>query len=161
MNAGLELVGDRLHNQGPLTLNRNALRLAICPALLVLTGAACASGDATDADAGAPQTSATAAASPGTGPTVTIKLIAFTPTDLQLAAGGTVTWRQDDVATHTVTSGRVEQAGGTATAKPDGRFDSGNITKGQTFQFAFAEPGAYPFFCAIHPATMTGVITAT
>ena len=75
--------------------------------------------------------------------------------------GGTVTWRQDDVATHTVTSGRVEQSGGTATAKPDGRFDSGNISKGQTFPFSFAEPGEYPFFCAIHPATMTGVVTVT
>jgi plastocyanin len=61
----------------------------------------------------------------------------------------------------TVTSGPVEQTGGTATAKPDGRFDSGSITKGKNFQFSFAEPGEYPFFCAIHPATMTGVVTVT
>ena len=135
-------------------MNRNAPRLAACATVLALTGAACASGDGMDSDAGASQTSAG-------GPSITLKLIAFTPTDLQLAAGGTVTWRQDDVATHTVTSGRVEQTGGTATAKPDGRFDSGTITKGQTFQFSFAEPGAYPFFCAIHPATMTGVVTVT
>jgi plastocyanin len=128
-------------------MNRNAIRLAACAALLVFTGAACASGNETDSDAGAP--------------TITIKLIAFTPTNVQLAAGGTVTWRQDDVATHTVTSGPVEQTGGTATAKPDGRFDSGSITKGTNFQFSFAEPGEYPFFCAIHPATMTGVVTVT
>ena len=95
------------------------------------------------------------------GPTITIKLIAFAPTDARVATGGTVTWRQDDVATHTVTSGRVEQSGGTATAKPDGRFDSGTISKGQNFQFSFAETGEYPFFCAIHPATMTGVVTVT
>ena len=131
-------------------MNRNASRVATCAALLALTGVACASGDASPA-----------ADAPAGGPTITLKLIAFTPTDLKLAAGGVVTWRQDDVATHTVTSGRVEQTGGTATAKPDGRFDSGNITKGQTFQFSFAEPGAYPFFCAIHPATMTGVVTVT
>jgi len=147
-------------------MNRNAIRLATCAALLVLTGAACASGDEAQSDADALQTTVTETASPTAdapagGPTITIKLIAFKPTDIQLAAGGTVTWRQDDVATHTVTSGRVEQTGGTATAKPDGRFDSGNITKGQTFQFSFAEPGAYPFYCAVHPATMTGVITAT
>lgn len=126
-------------------MNRRAICLLSCAALLSLTGAACASGEEANAPAGSP--------------TVTIKLIAFTPTDVQVAAGGTVTWRQDDVASHTVTSGRVEQNGGTATAKPDGRFDSKNITKGQTFQFSFAEPGAYPFFCAIHPATMTGVVT--
>ena len=89
---------------------------------------------------------------------VTIKLIAFTPTRLEVAAGSAVTWRQDDVATHTVTSGRVEQAGGTVTAKPDGTFDSGNISKGQNFRFTFPEPGEFPFFCAIHPATMTGVV---
>ena len=147
-------------------MNRNTIRLATCAALLVLTGAACASGDETDSDADGPQTSATETASPvaeaqAGGPTITIKLIAFAPTDVRVAAGGTVTWRQDDVATHTVTSGRVKQSGGTATAEPDGRFDSGNLTKGQTFQFSFAEPGAYPFFCAIHPATMTGVVTVT
>lgn len=128
-------------------MNRTAIRLAACSALLALTGASCASGDEPDASAG--------------GPTITIKLIAFAPTDVQVAKGGTVTWRQDDVATHTVTSGRVEQTGGTATAKPDSRFDSGTISKGQNFQFSFAEPGEYPFFCAIHPATMTGVVTVT
>ncbi len=133
-------------------MNRNAFRLAACAALFALTGVACASGD---------ETASPAAEAPTGGPTITIKLIAFTPTNVQLAAGGTVTWRQDDVATHTVTSGRGEQTGGTATAKPDGRFDSGNITKGKNFQFSFAEPGAYPFFCAIHPATMTGVVTVT
>ena len=147
-------------------MNRNAIRLVACAVTLLLAGAACASGDGTDTGADAPQTSTTDKASPEANapagrPTITIKLIAFTPTDVQVAAGGTVTWRQDDVASHTVTSGRVEQSGGTATAKPDGRFDSGNITKGQTFEFSFAEPGTYPFYCAIHPATMTGVVTVT
>ena len=147
-------------------MNRRAIHLVSCAALLSITGAACASGDATDSGADNPRTSVTDQASPEAGapagsPTVTLKLIAFTPTDVQVAAGGTVTWRQDDVASHTVTSGRVEQNGGTATAKPDGRFDSKNITKGQTFQFSFAEPGAYPFYCAIHPATMTGMVTVT
>jgi plastocyanin len=145
-------------------MNHNAIRSASCAALLALTGAACSSGgNGTDSGGNARQTSAAGNASPVTdgGPSITIKLIAFNPTDVQLAAGGTVTWRQDDVATHTVTSGRVEQNGGTATAKPDGRFDSGNISKGQMFQFSFPEPGEYPFFCAVHPATMTGTVTAT
>ena len=148
-------------------MNLRAIRLTVCSSLLAVTGAACASGDETRSGADAPQPSATAAKAsptadaPTAAPTITIKLIAFAPTNVQVGAGGTVTWRQDDVATHTVTSGRVEQTGGTATAKPDGRFDSGNISKGQTFQFSFAEPGEYPFFCAIHPATMTGMVTVT
>jgi plastocyanin len=135
-------------------MNRTAIRLAACGALLTLTGAACSSGDQPDSGADAPKT-------PATVPTITIKLIAFAPADIQVATGGTVTWRQDDVATHTVTSGRVEQSGGTATAKPDGRFDSGTISKGQNFQFSFAESGEYPFFCAVQPATLTGVVTVT
>lgn len=148
-------------------MNRNLLRFAACGALLALTGAACASGgNPTDSEADAPQTSTPDNAAPmadatGRGTAITIKLIAFTPADLQIPAGGTVSWRQEDVATHTVTSGRVEQSGGTATARPDGRFDSGNISKGQTFEFSFPEPGQYPFFCAVHPATMTGLVTVT
>ena len=147
-------------------MNRHAIHLGACAALLGFAGVACGSENASDSDAEAPQTSTTGTASsvpepPEGGPTITIKRIAFKPTDLQVAAGATVTWRHDDVATHTVTSGPVEQTGGTATAKPDGRFDSGNITKGKTFQFTFADPGAYPFFCAVHPATMTGVVTVT
>lgn len=143
---------------------RKTIRLVTYAALLSLTGAACASGDGTESGADNPPTSVTDGASPEVNvpagsPTVTIKLIAFTPTDVRIAAGGTVTWQQDDVASHTVTSGQVEQSGGTATATPDGLFDSGNITKGQTFQFSFTEPGVYPYFCAIHPATMTGVVT--
>jgi plastocyanin len=129
-------------------MNRNIRRLVAGVGILALTGVACG-GDGEDTGAS------------GDGRTVTIKLIAFTPTRIEVPAGGAVTWRQDDVATHTVTSGRVEQAGGTATAKPDGAFDSGNISKGQNFQFTFAQPGEFPFFCAVHPATMTGVIAVT
>jgi plastocyanin len=125
-------------------MNRNARRLVAGVGILALAGVACG-GDGDDANGG----------------TITIKLIAFSPTRIEVPAGGTVTWRHDDVATHTVTSGRVEQAGGTATAKPDGTFDSGNISKGQNFQFSFTEPGEFPFFCAVHPATMTGVIAVT
>jgi plastocyanin len=130
-------------------MNRNTRRLIAGVGILALTGVACgAEGD--DQGGGS-----------GDGGTITIKLIAFTPTRIEVPVGGTVTWRHDDVATHTVTSGRVEQTGGTATATPDGTFDSGNISKGQDFKFTFAEPGEFPFFCAVHPATMTGVIAVT
>jgi plastocyanin len=144
-------------------MTRTSIGLVACTAALILAGAACgtdsrpkpmSAGAANDSAAGtAAQPSAPA------GDTISIKLIAFAPTRIEVPAGGTVTWRQDDVAAHTVTSGPVEQAGGTVTARPDGRFDSGTITKGQNFRFTFTEPGEYPFFCAIHPATMTGVVT--
>jgi plastocyanin len=131
-------------------MTHTPIRLAACVAVLVATGAACGSGDATDRGA---------IESPGDAGSITIELIAFKPAQVEVAVGGTVTWRQEDVATHTVTSGRVEQVGGTATAVADGKFDSGNITKGQQFRFTFPEPGQFAFYCAIHPATMTGVVT--
>jgi plastocyanin len=131
-------------------MKHTPIGLAACAAVLVALGAGCSSDDATDRGA---------IESSGDANSITIQLIAFKPTQIVVPVGATVTWRQGDVATHTVTSGRVEQSGGTATATPDGRFDSGNITKGQQFQFTFSDPGQFAFYCAIHPATMTGVVT--
>lgn len=147
-------------------MNRNTRRLVAFVGILTLAGAACGADDSDGrAAADAPNERTTQTASPdgaaGDGRTITINLIAFRPTRIEVPAGGTINWRQEDVASHTVTSGRVEQTGGTVTAKPDGRFDSGTISKGQNFQFTFAEPGEFPFFCAVHPATMTGAIVVT
>jgi plastocyanin len=137
---------------GRFIMKHTPLRLAACAVVLAVTGTACGSGDSTDR--GSVETPAVT----GSG-TITLKLIAFQPTQVEIPVGETVTWRQDDVATHTVTSGRVEGSGGTVTATPDGRFDSGNLAKGQDFRFTFPEPGQFAFYCAIHPATMTGVVT--
>jgi plastocyanin len=142
-------------------MTRTTIALTAGIAALTLTGACgTAGGPDRSSVAADTQTTGSAARSSTPGDTFTLKLIAFTPTRLEVAAGTTVTWRQDDVASHTVTSGRVDQAGGTVTAQPDGRFDSGTISRGQNFRFTFTELGAYPFFCAIHPATMTGIVTA-
>ena len=89
---------------------------------------------------------------------VTIKLVAFTPEELEIDAGATVTWINDDPGKHTVTSGAVEDGTSGVTASPDGRFDSGDIAGGDSFEQTFDEAGTYEFFCAIHPATMRGVI---
>lgn len=131
-------------------MKHTPIRLAACAAVLAVTGAACGTGGSTDRGS---------VESPASPSTITIKLIAFQPTQVEIPVGETVTWRQDDVATHTVTSGQVETSGGTVTAMPDGRFDSGDIVSGQNFQFTFPEPGQFAFYCAIHPATMTGVVT--
>lgn len=90
--------------------------------------------------------------------TVTMRLIAFKPGDLTVSAGDTVTWKQTDAGAHTVTSGTVAQGGAGVTEEPDGTFDSGEIAKGKTFEFTFDEPGTYPYFCTIHPATMRGEV---
>jgi plastocyanin len=90
---------------------------------------------------------------------VTLKGITFRPDTLGVTAGTTVTWANEDSSAHTVTSGPVDQGAAGVTEKPDGRFDSGEFTNGKKFSFKFETPGTYPYFCALHPATMRGQIT--
>ena len=90
---------------------------------------------------------------------VTIELLAFTPAELEVDAGTTVTWTNEDPGAHTVTSGAVEQGASGVTTSPDGRFDSGNIAGDDSYEQTFDEAGTYEYFCALHPATMRGVIT--
>src|SRR5262245_61956582 len=79
--------------------------------------------------------------------TATIHNFAFTPPQLTLAAGTTVTWRNDDDIPHTVTSST-------------GAFKSKALDTGDTFAFTFAVPGSYQYFCSLHPR-MTGIIEVT
>lgn len=76
----------------------------------------------------------------------------FTPDNITLVLGvnNTVTWTNNDVSVHTVTS----------TAVPPGAapFDSGYLSTGDTFTYTFAVPGTYEYHCQLHP-WMTGFIT--
>ena len=92
---------------------------------------------------------------------VVMELVAFTPDELEVDAGATVTWRNRDVGAHTVTAGTVEQEAAGVTPEPDGTFDSGELAKGDAFEQTFDEPGTYTYFCALHPATMRGEIRVT
>ena len=87
-----------------------------------------------------------------------MKLVAFSPDELEIDAGTTVTWSNEDPGGHTVTSGEVEQGTSSVSQQPDGRFDSGTLAGGDSFEQTFDEPGEYRYFCALHPATMRGVI---
>ncbi|MGH2560746.1 MAG: cupredoxin domain-containing protein [Thermomicrobiales bacterium] len=69
---------------------------------------------------------------------VSIANFAFDPSSIDVAAGATVTWTNDDVAPHTVTA-------------DDGSFDSGTLEPGDSFSFTFDAPGSFSYFCAIHP----------
>ena len=89
---------------------------------------------------------------------VDLRLVAFKPERLTLKPGATARWTQRDPGSHTITSGTVEQAAGGVEAHPDGRFESGGLATDATFEHTFGEPGTYEYFCAIHPATMRGVV---
>jgi plastocyanin len=77
---------------------------------------------------------------------------AFQPNPIQVGVGDTVTWTNDDAQPHTATSGQ--------NATPDGRFDSGIMAPGATFDFTFTEAGNYPYFCMLHP-NMVGTVSVS
>ena len=83
---------------------------------------------------------------------------AYSPNPIEVTAGQTVVWTNDDSAFHTVTSGR---AGAPDVGKA---FDSGLAgttaltSKGKTFEHTFDTAGDYPYFCTLHPAMVGTVI---
>src|SRR5271167_2017613 len=69
---------------------------------------------------------------------------AFIPQRVDVKAGATVTWINDDDAPHTVASSTK-------------LFKSKALDTGDKFSFTFTTPGAYQYFCSVHPY-MTGAI---
>ena len=69
---------------------------------------------------------------------------------LDIRAGDTVIWSNDDSAAHTVTSGNISDG-------TDGVFDSGLFMAGSTFEFTFDKAATYDYFCMVHP-WMTGKV---
>jgi plastocyanin len=78
----------------------------------------------------------------------------FVPDAVSTTVGSMVTWTNEDSVPHTATSGVVENNA----PKPDGAFDSSFLSQGQSFSFVFDSPGAYDYYCSLHPF-MTGKIT--
>lgn len=104
-----------------------------------------------------------AATSPG-GAQVEVVNIAFRPATLKVLRGTEVTWTNaDDQVRHTVTSGSAGDNGipGVSTAAPndpDGTFDGDLPQAGSTFAFTFERPGAYAYFCEVHPSMTADVV---
>jgi plastocyanin len=75
---------------------------------------------------------------------VQIDQYAFLPQRITVKPGTTVTWTNDGDDSHTVTS----------SAK---LFKSRPLDTGDKFSFTFTTPGAYEYFCSLHPH-MTGAV---
>jgi len=67
---------------------------------------------------------------------VTIKDFSFTPSVITVNKGDTVTWKHDDVATHTIVV--------------PGLFESPNLERGASAAFKFDTVGTYEYHCGIH-----------
>ncbi len=77
---------------------------------------------------------------------VTIANFAFSPKELTVSQGATVTWRNSDDAPHKIQSS-------------DTRFTGSPLidTKG-SYSVAFAQRGEYPYFCSVHPVMQGKII---
>jgi plastocyanin len=77
--------------------------------------------------------------------TVSIQDFFFSPANVSVPAGTTVTWVNEGNVPHTVTS-------------DDGQFDSGVLMPGDSYTVMFKGQGTITYHCAIHPS-MTGSVT--
>ncbi|MFL6411516.1 MAG: plastocyanin/azurin family copper-binding protein [Nitrososphaeraceae archaeon] len=77
---------------------------------------------------------------------------AYDPNPVNVKAGDTVTWTNDDSQIHTITSG-------TDSSDPnmEKEFDSSMLSQNQTFSHKFNTAGEFPYFCQLHP-TMVGKV---
>ena len=69
----------------------------------------------------------------------------FSPEEITISVGDSVTWTNNDSMSHTATS-------------VDDYFDSGNIASGNSWSFTFTQAGTFDYVCAYH-SSMTGTIT--
>ena len=103
-----------------------------------------------------------AIAAPVMAATIAVSIVdkTYSPADIIVAEGDTVTWTVTKSINepHTVTSG-------TADAADTGKlFDSGLggdklKADGATYSMTFSKAGTYAYFCQVHPADMKGTVT--
>ena len=67
----------------------------------------------------------------------------YIPSIITVKQGQTATWKNEDVAFHSVTSGFY--------GEPSTLFDSGYLDPEQKFSVTFDEQGTFDYFCTLHP----------
>ena len=73
----------------------------------------------------------------------------YIPSISTVKQGQTVTWKNEDVAFHSVTSGFY--------GDPTTLFDSGHLDPEEKFSVTFDEKGSFDYFCTLHP-WMAGIV---
>ena len=131
-------------------MGKSKLVAIIVVAILVIGGAVAlthkSNNNATQNTSNTSSTSSNSNQTPATG-TINIKNMMFTPPQISVQKGGTVTWTNNDSIAHTVTDDLVG-IGGPA---------SGNIEPGSTYSYTFDKTGSFQYHCSIHPS-MRGTI---
>jgi plastocyanin len=76
---------------------------------------------------------------------VKIDNFSFGPQTLTVAAGTTVTWKNNDDVPHTVVS-------------DDKAFKSKALDTDDKFSYTFTKPGTYNYFCSVHPKMIAKIV---
>ena len=77
----------------------------------------------------------------------------YSPLNLEIPTGTTVTWVNDDSVPHNIQS--VDEKG-----KVIQLFNSPPLNTGDRFDFTFDEPGVYNYYCSFHPWRV-GIVTVS
>jgi plastocyanin len=88
----------------------------------------------------------------GDGTQVSMENIQFSPTDVTVKAGETITFTNNEAVAHDVHK----------TSGPGADFASGpagGMEEGDTFELTLDEPGKYEYVCEVHAPRMAGTIT--
>ena len=87
---------------------------------------------------------APAAYAAGKSHTVRIDGMKFIPERLEVAAGDTIVWTNNDFLPHTVTG-------------PNAQFESGELAQNKSWKFVARKKGEIQYICRLHPG-MRGVL---
>jgi plastocyanin len=127
-----------------------ALILA-CLALSLLVAAGCGGDD--DDDGGGGGGAATSEQPAGGGGTeVSMESTQFSPSDVSVSAGDTITFVNNESVPHD-----VHKSSGPGEDFASG--ESGGMQEGDTFELTLDEPGTYEYVCDVHAPGMAGTIT--
>ncbi|MFI9810983.1 cupredoxin domain-containing protein [Saccharothrix variisporea] len=74
---------------------------------------------------------------------------AYSPANITVNVGDTVTWTNQDTAPHNVV----------VTSGPE-KFTSPTLQKGQSYTFTFTKAGSYQYYCSVHPDMKASVTVA-
>lgn len=89
---------------------------------------------------------ATSSGSNATTNEVAIENFAFSPANITVKVGTTVTWTNKDSTQHTVT---IDSGAGP---------HSQPLAQGDTYSFTFSKAGTYSYHCSIHPTMQAKVV---
>lgn len=122
-------------------------KMFVLLAMLSILVIACSQSNASAPAQSSPQPAqpAVSAGNSGNAVAVAIKGFKFVPAEVNIKAGETIVWTNEDSAPHTVESA-------------DGVLKSDELSKGDKYSYTFTKPGKHDYICGIHPS-MKGSVT--